>query len=374
MGGSRRGGVLGGDGGVGWAGAGVSLGGGRGCWTAAFDAAVRALYKISHMTSQDFFSLTPERVLEAIERSGHATTGMCYALNSLENRVYEVELDDRTRLVGKFYRPGRWSAETILDEHRLLLALQEQEIPVCAPVQLPSGRTLEQTPEGIHFALFPRTGGRCPDELDGDELEQIGRLLARIHNVSETLELAHRPRISPASYGQHYLELILERARMSPGIEARYRDAVQRLVEVGERRFAAVDASFVIHGDCHKGNLLRSGERFFFLDFDDMALGPAVQDIWLLLPARPRDCVAEVDALLEGYEQFRPFDRASLRLVEVLRGLRYVRYAGWVLDRWEDPAFPRAFPQFGTDAYWEAQFADLDEQLRIIAAEDVEYV
>jgi len=312
--------------------------------------------------SQNFFKLTPDRVLAAVEGSGHATTGLCYTLNSLENRVYEIELDDRRRVVAKFYRPGRWSEQTIRDEHRLLHALAEAEIPVCAPEPFADGDTLHQTVDDIFVAVFPRTGGRSPDELVGDDFQQLGRLLGRIHNVSSSLDLRNRPSISPQTYGTDCLERIVSRSRMSPAVEWRYRDAVERLVAVGARRVDGVE-TFVVHGDCHRANLLNGSAGWFFLDFDDMAHGPAVQDMWLLLPARLSDCQRELEQMLDGYEQFRTFDRTTLGLVEVLRGLRYVRYAAWVADRWDDPAFPRAFPDWGTDRYWEEQVADLHEQL-----------
>jgi Ser/Thr protein kinase RdoA (MazF antagonist) len=313
---------------------------------------------------EHFFTLTPERVLDAVERSGHATTGLCYPLNSLENRVYEVELDDRSRVVGKFYRPGRWEEQTIRDEHRVLAALREAEIPVCAPLVL-GDETLHTTADGIFFALFPRTGGRIPDELVGDEFAQLGRLLARIHNVTASLELRHRPVLSPRTYGTECLQMILDRTDMPPGLRHRYQDAVERLVGVADRRFAGVE-SVVVHADCHRGNLLRGNTGWFFLDFDDMASAPPVQDLWLLLPGRARECRAEIDQLLEGYEQFRDFDRRTLSLIEVLRALRYVRYAAWIARRWDDPAFPRAFPDFGTERYWEAQVSDLHEQLALL--------
>jgi Ser/Thr protein kinase RdoA (MazF antagonist) len=316
--------------------------------------------------SETFFKLTPDHVLAAVERSGHATTGLCYPLNSLENRVYEVELDDRRRVVAKFYRPGRWKEATIRDEHRLLVALDEAEIPVCVVEPFPDGDTLHSTVDGIYYAVFPRTGGRSPDELVGEDFVQLGRLLGRIHNVSSALDLTHRPVISPETYGTNGLQLILEQSQMSPGVEARYRDAVMRLIDIGARRFEGVE-SFVVHGDCHRANLLRGRDGWFFLDFDDMGRGPAVQDLWLLLPARPRDCPAELEALLQGYEQFRELDRSTLGLIEVLRGLRYVRYAAWVAQRWDDPAFPKTFPGWGTDRYWEEQVADLHEQLALLA-------
>ncbi|MFH1130588.1 MAG: serine/threonine protein kinase [Pseudomonadota bacterium] len=314
---------------------------------------------------EHFFTLTPERVLDAVERAGYDTTGLCYPLNSLENRVYEVELDDRSRVVGKFYRPGRWSEETIRDEHCTLSALYAVEIPVCAPISFGDGDTLHTTEDGIFFALFPRTGGRSPDELVGEQFEQLGRLLARIHNVTASLRLQHRPTISPQTYGTDCLETIIKHTKMPTGLNYRYTDAVQRLVAIGKQRFDGIE-TIAVHGDCHRANLLCGSHGWFFLDFDDMGIAPAVQDIWLLLPARPADCPKELDLLLEGYQQFRDFDRQTLRLIEVLRGLRYVRYAAWIARRWDDPSFPHAFPDWGSERYWEAQVADIYEQLALL--------
>jgi Ser/Thr protein kinase RdoA (MazF antagonist) len=313
-----------------------------------------------------FFSLTPDRVLAAVEAAGHETTGLCWALPSLENRVYEVELEDRRRLVAKFYRPGRWSRETILDEHATLNALSQAEIPVCAPDTFPDGKTLHDTADGILFAVFPRMGGRSPDELSPEQLEELGRLLGRIHNVTASLGLEHRPTLSPATYGSECLATILERAELPPGLRGRYEGAVRQLVDEGTRRWVDVE-TFAIHADCHKGNLLAGSRGWFFLDFDDMAVGPAAQDFWLLLPARVRDCPREVEALLKGYETMRELDHKTIGLIEVLRGLRYVRYSAWVLQRWEDPSFPRAFPYFGTESYWETQYVDVMEQVRAVA-------
>jgi len=312
-----------------------------------------------------FFSLTPERVLDAVELGGVHTTGLCYALNSLENRVYEVELDGGERVVAKFYRPQRWSREQILVEHRLLAALADAEIPVCPPRELKASGTLATTPEGILFALFPRVGGRSPDELTLGEYEQLGRLLGRIHNVSSRIVGTARPPLSPETYGRRALQAIFERAKVGEGLAARLRQAAEMLVTHAELRFAGVP-SFLLHADCHRGNLLKGSQGFFFLDFDDAAIGPAVQDFWLLLPARPKDCPDELGALVSGYEAFREFPHASVRLIEVLRALRYLRYAGWIAARWDDPAFSRAFPQFGTESYWEGLLNDLLEQASLV--------
>ena len=242
------------------------------------------------------------------------------------------------------------------------------EIPVCAPLPHPSGSTLATTDAGIHVALFPRTGGRCPDELDLDGYAQLGRLLGRIHNVAASLSLPDRPELSPATYGMASLATLQAGDFLAASVRTDYAAAVQRLVHETEALAAGVD-TFVVHADCHRGNLLRGRTGFFFLDFDDMARGPAVQDLWLLLPARPGDCVAELAAMLDGYSQFREFPRQSLGLIEGLRGLRYVRYAAWIARRWDDPAFRRAFPGWGEEAYWQRQLVDLYDQLRQLQAQ-----
>jgi Ser/Thr protein kinase RdoA (MazF antagonist) len=208
-------------------------------------------------------------------------------------------------------------------------------------------------------------GGRSPDELAPEQLLELGRLLGRIHNVTASLGLRHRPTLSPETYGLGCLETILERAALPPGLRGRYDSAVRRLIDVGVSLWVDLE-TFPIHADCHKGNLLFGREGWFFLDFDDMAVGPPAQDFWLLLPARPADCPRELEALVAGYETMRDFDRRTIALVEVLRGLRYVRYAAWVTQRWDDPSFPRAFPHFGTEGYWEQQCADLTEQLMVL--------
>ena len=308
-----------------------------------------------------FFALGPDAVLDAVEQAGQPTTGLCYALGSLENRVYEVELDGGRRVVVKFYRPGRWSRETILDEHRLLLALAAAEVPVCAPLPLEGERTLGDA-AGIAFALFPRTGGRSPEDLEPEAFEQLGRLLARIHGVARALDLGHRPPLDQRTYGTDALAAIHAHVQISPGVAAPLDAAAGRLIALAAERLAGVRTQ-VVHADCHRGNLLAGREGFFFLDFDDCASAPVVQDLWLLLPARPEDCPRERDALIEGYQQFGDLDPGELRLVELLRGLRYLRYAAWIAARWTDPSFPRAFPQFGSDAYWQTLRADLDEQV-----------
>jgi Ser/Thr protein kinase RdoA (MazF antagonist) len=335
------------------------------------DAPHSAAVGDSELTGQ-FFSLTPDRVLDAVEEAGSLTTGSCYVLNSMENRVFDVELEDESRVIVKFYRPGRWKRDTILDEHRLLGALVDNEIPAVAPLPFPDGDTLKRNRDGIYFALFPRVGGRNPDDLSLEDYRELGRLLGRIHNVAAKANLVHRPAISPATYGTESLELLLGRTSLPPHMADKYRDAVARIVEIGERRYTGVP-THGIHGDCHKGNLLRGRDGFFFLDFDDMGTGPAAQDFWLLLPGRRADSRAELDALVAGYGIFREPHIPSLHLIEVLRPLRYVRYAAWIASRWQDPSFPKAFPEFDSEVYWQNQLNDLYEQLQVLQ-EEVEYV
>ena len=319
--------------------------------------------------SDGFFGLLPEVVLDAVERSGARATGRVVALNSLENRVYDVELEGGRRVIAKFYRPGRWDRATILDEHAVLLALVDEDFATAAPIPFPDGDTLARTPDGIWFALFPRVLGRAAGSLEPPELGQLGQLVARIHNVTASLPIAHRPALSPASYGGDSLDILLAGGFIPGSLEARYADVVGRLVAVGEARFAGVRTHpHPIHADLHRGNLLEANARsWIILDFDDLAIGPAVQDLWLLLPARPEDCPEHLAALVEGYEQFRAFDPDELVLVEVLRGLRYVRYAAWVASRWSDPSFPRAFPGWGSERYWSEQIADVSEQLELLS-------
>ncbi len=314
--------------------------------------------------SDFFFALSPDKVLEAVEAGGFRPTGHCFSLNALENRVFDVRLEDRDPLVVKFYRPGRWSREAILEEHDLLFALRDAEIPVCSPLAFADGETLHEV-ENIFYAVWPRTGGRSPDELSDDEIAVLGRLLARIHNEGEALHVQHRPRLDSASFPLSSLALLEDRSFLPPSCARRFRAVVEEVVEIYDD-LSRETPSHPIHGDCHRGNLLRGDAGFFFLDFDDFVLGPAVQDVWMLLPGRDAEAARQRELLVDAYEQFREFDRSSLRLVEPLRAFRFIFYAGWIAKRWQDPAFPDAFPHFGTEDYWENETSDLEEQVELI--------
>ncbi len=315
-----------------------------------------------------FYELTPERVLDAVDEAGLATTGRFIVLNSMENRVYQVEVargDDESRfVVAKFYRPGRWSKRQILDEHRFLADLVEAEVPAVAPLAFPSGETLEFLEAlGIYFAIFPRVGGRAPQDPTHEDMEQLGRLVARLHDVGERGEQGARLQLDVETYGRGNLAEIVGAGVLPPSVAGRYADVTRRLCDRMEPLFAAARRLPRIHGDCHIGNVLARDGQFFLLDFDDMLAGPAVQDLWLLCPGDDPYDRALRESLLEGYTQVRPFDRRELRLVEPLRALRMIHFAAWITRRRDDPAFVRAFPDYGTEAWWTMQAADLEEQV-----------
>ncbi len=318
-----------------------------------------------------FFSLTQDRVLDAVEAEGFLCTGRCFALNSYENRVYEVELEgegppiERKRVI-KFYRPGRWSREQILEEHEFLRELQEAEIPAVAPLTFEDGKTLHETEEAyLSYAIFPKVGGRVPDELDEDQAQWLGRLVARIHNVGAAHPAPHRIRLDVETYGRNNLEFLLKEAWIPEVFSKRFEAAVREICRLSEPGFAVLK-THRIHGDCHMGNLLWDSKGPFFLDFDDMVTGPPVQDVWLLTPGRDDYARERREAFLDGYCTMRAFDRSTLKWVETLRALRYVHFSAWIARRWKDPAFPMAFPHFNTPKYWEEKALDLEEQLRLI--------
>ena len=315
-----------------------------------------------------FLSLTPDRVLEAVEAGGLETNPVCYPLNAYENRVYEVELSDRSRVIAKFYRPTRWSEEQILDEHRFLLELAEAEVPVCTFRPFPEGGTL-RTIHGIHYGISERRGGRAPDEIGDDLAERVGMLAGRIHAVGAAGEAPHRPALTSDRFIRRNLRWMLERGTIPAHLQDRYAEVATALADLydeltgtGDEEGAAVE-TLRLHGDLHVSNLLVRDGLLRVLDFDDMAVGPAVQDLWLCLPGRDAETRRLREAFIEGYERFRLFDRSTLRLIEPLRALRIVNYSAWLARRWHDPFFPRAFPHFGTEDYWLGELGELEETL-----------
>ncbi len=318
-------------------------------------------------TTDLFLSLTPEKVLAAVEAGGLRCNPVCYPLNSFENRVYEVELEDRTRVVAKFYRPGRWSEEQILEEHQFLSDLADEELPVCTMRPFPGGGTLRRI-EGIWYALSDRRGGRAPDELDEATALRLGMLIGRMHNAALRRPAPHRPRLTAESYAKEDLYWLEDQDLLPRHLQGRYFETAHAISDVAEKRMDGVP-THRIHGDLHLGNLLFRDGLLNVLDFDDMMVGAAVQDIWLALPGRDAWALKLRDRLLEGYEQFRLFDRSTLKLVEPLRGLRIIHYNAWLARRWHDPTFPANWPHFGTPEYWERETQDLVEQLAVIQGE-----
>ncbi len=313
-----------------------------------------------------FYALTPERILEAVETSGLTCTGTCHALNSYQNRVYEVEVVEASGVIGQrvvqFYRPGRWSNEAILEEHAFLLELAAQELAVAAPEALDDNQTLQHNEStGIPFAIFPKINGRARDELDEKALRSLGNLLARMHNVARRGTFEHRPKIDVATLGHQSLQLIVESQTLPENFRDAYVGIVSQLLAAIEPQFQGVSVQR-LHGDFHLGNLIWQGDESTCIDFDDMGTGPAVQDLWMTVPGRDEESKRKFDILVTSYEHLGLIDRESLRLIEPLRTLRMIRYAAWLLNHREAPAFARAFPNFGTEQYWARQVQDLREQ------------
>ncbi|MCX6119548.1 MAG: serine/threonine protein kinase [Proteobacteria bacterium] len=323
-----------------------------------------------------FFNLTPDLILNAVERLGYRCTGRCLTLNSMENRVYDVELDldDSTLpknsperfVIVKFYRPGRWTKEQIQDEHDFLTDLVSNDIPVVAPIANAQLTTLHYDEVlDLFYTLFPKIGGRSPDELDDEMCERVGRLLARMHGIGSTRIAKNRIKVNPQTYGLDNLKWLIDSNTLPSEHRDRYQKVVESICNKTDSWFSQAKQQR-IHGDCHLGNLLWGAHGFFWVDFDDMVIGPPVQDLWLLVPGRDEYAQRKMRSVLRGYEMMAPFDRKTLRLIEPLRALRFVHFAAWIGKRWEDPSFPKGFPQFATSRWWQEQIRDLEEELSLI--------
>lgn len=325
-----------------------------------------------------YAKLQPDVVLDALAALNLQSDGRLLALSSYENRVYQVGLDDGSRVVAKFYRPERWSLAQILEEHAFTAALTAAEIPAVAPLLL-NGSTLHQS-HGFYFSISPYRGGRAP-ELDNFEvLEWIGRFLARIHTVGASQSFEHRPALNLLTFGTDSRDWLLANDAIPLDMQSRWRVACEKVLE----KIASFDAlctpnaskqtpvstiqQIRLHGDCHPGNILWTptelpGGGPHFVDLDDARTGPAVQDLWMLLSGDRAQRSRQLGILLDGYEQFKPFNRAELCLIEPLRSLRLLHYSAWLARRWSDPTFPINFPWFGSSDYWQGQVQMLEEQL-----------
>ncbi|MGN4068095.1 serine/threonine protein kinase [Burkholderia gladioli] len=314
-----------------------------------------------------FAGLTPGRVLDALDSvlipAGLRTDGRLLALNSYENRVYQAGIEDGQPIVAKFYRPRRWSDAAILEEHGFVAELAAREIPA-VPARAFEGRTLHEF-EGFRFSVFERRGGRAPDLDRRDTLEWLGRFIGRIHAVGATQAYAERPVLDIRSFGYDSRDYLLSNEIIPVDLREAYRTVLALALEGVEAAFERAGETRLLraHGDCHPSNVLWTDAGPHFVDFDDSRMAPAIQDLWLLLPGDRAGAASALADLLAGYEDFCEFDPRELHLVEALRTLRLIHYSAWLARRWDDPAFPAAFPWFNTHRYWEERVLELREQV-----------
>lgn len=307
--------------------------------------------------------LTPDLVLDAVEHLGYLSDARVLALNSYENRVYQVGIEGASPLIAKFYRPERWSDAQILEEHVFSQALAELEIPVVPPLADAAGTTLFRY-QDFRFALYPRQGGHAPNLDDFDTLLSLGRVLGRIHALGQVTPFQHRPTIGVEEYARTSYHFLLEEGFIPDSLRESYRTLGADLINRLEQHFARTPFTAIrLHGDCHPGNVLWRGETPHFVDFDDARNGPAIQDIWMLLSGERHQQTAQLTEIIDGYNEFCDFDPGQLALIEPLRTLRIMHYSAWLARRWQDPAFPHHFPWFNTERYWGEHILQLREQL-----------
>lgn len=319
------------------------------------------------MNPHPYAELTPDRVLDAVESLDLRCDGRLLALNSYENRVYQVGQEEGPPLIAKFYRPERWSNGAILEEHAFTQELAGHEIPVVPPLTI-HDQTLHEY-GGFRFALFPRRGGRAPELDDPDTLEWLGRFMGRIHAVGAIRPFSERPALDIASFGEEPRDWLLEHDFIPPELLQPWQAIVAQALDGVRNCFerAGKVALIRLHGDCHAGNVLWTPEGPHFVDFDDSRMGPAVQDLWMLLSGERQEQVRQLADILAGYEDFCEFNPRELHLIEALRTLRLIHYSAWLARRWNDPAFPAAFPWFNTQRYWQERILELREQVALMA-------
>jgi len=313
-----------------------------------------------------FNQLGPDAILDALQSAGWRGDGRLLALNSYENRVYQVWLEDGQSVVAKFYRPERWSDEQILEEHRFTIELSEAEVPVVPPLVglLDTARTLHKH-SGFRFAVYPRRGGRSPELDDPQTLEWMGRFIGRIHALGSVRPFEHRATLNIDRFGIEPRDWLLAHAHIPSDLLPSWRAAVDQCIDAVSQAFDRTGTvrTLRLHGDCHAGNVLWTDDGPHFVDFDDACNGPAIQDLWMLLSGSGSDMSRQMIDVLEGYRDFMDFDRRELQLIEPLRTLRLIHYSAWIARRWSDPAFPAAFPWFGAARYWQDRILELREQI-----------
>ena len=313
------------------------------------------------MDSHPYSRLTPDVVLDAVAAAGFAPDGRLLTLNSYENRVYQVGLDDGTMVVAKFYRPGRWSDAQIDEEHDFARELAEREIPVVAPL-----KSLKFA--DFRIAVYPRRGGRTPELDDTKTLEWIGRFIGRIHAVGAARPFRYRESLNPGTFGHEPRAFLLGSDLVPADLLQAWKAVTEQALSGVEHCYARAGnlRSIRLHGDCHVGNILWTDQGPHFVDLDDARMGPAMQDLWMLLSGDRDSMTRQLGDALAGYEAFARFDRRELHLLEALRTLRLIHYSAWIARRWDDPAFPAAFPWFNTQRYWQDRILELREQIALM--------
>ncbi len=321
---------------------------------------------VNATTPPAYADLSPDGVLDAIDGLGLRCEGTLLQLNSFENRVFQVRLEDGSQRIAKFYRPGRWSDAAILEEHAFTLELSAREIPVVPPLAI-GGRTLHHA-GGHRFALFSRQGGRTPEIEQEQTLEWLGRFLGRIHAEGARAAYQARPALDIETFGNAPRRLLLDGDWIAPDLRPAWSGITDQALDAVRRAYARAGPVQLLrlHGDCHPGNLLWTDDGPHFVDFDDSRMGPAIQDLWMLLSGDAQDMRRQFAALLRGYEMFREFDDREKHLIEALRTLRLLHHSAWIASRWHDPAFPAAFPWFGSVRYWQDRILELREQVALM--------
>jgi Ser/Thr protein kinase RdoA (MazF antagonist) len=317
-------------------------------------------------TTIPFSNLSPDRILDAIDSVGITTDGRLLALNSYENRVYQIGVEDASPIVAKFYRPHRWDDVAILEEHAFVQNLADAEIPAVAPTSI-AGKTLF-TYQDFRFSIFPKHGGRAPELDQEGVLEWIGRFIGRIHSVGALSDFKHRPTLNIESFGAEPSTYLLNQGRIAKELETVYRGVVAQALDGVRRCYdRAGDVVMLrLHGDCHMGNLLWTDAGPHFVDFDDSRMGPAIQDLWMMLSGEQDEMQKQFNEILLGYEDFYDFNPRELHLIEALRTLRLIHYSAWLAKRWDDPAFKVAFTWFNTQQYWQDRILELREQIALM--------
>lgn len=315
--------------------------------------------------SHPYDQLTPELVIDAVESTGLLTDLRIFPLNSYENRVYQVGIEEGEPIIAKFYRPIRWSEQQILEEHQFSQQLFDAEIPVVPPIIHKDGKSLLEF-KGYRFSLYPRKGGHAPELDNLDSQLILGRLLGRIHAIGAQQSFTHRPDLNADNFGHQSYQFLSEHF-IPRELQTSYVSLCEDLLVIIDRQFKETPCELIrVHGDCHSGNILWRDETPHFVDLDDSRMAPAIQDIWMFLSGDRAFQTAQLAELIDGYNEFYDFDPRQLALIEAFRTLRIMHYSAWLARRWEDPAFPHNFPWFNTMRYWSDHILELREQLYLL--------